>query len=48
MAKHNEGKKLGKRRERLQRRQMSCNTTRNDSKVKNPLAYRMPGSMKGK
>lgn len=41
-------RQLGKRRERLHARQMSCNITRKDSKVKNPEAFRMPGSMKGK
>lgn len=45
MAKHSEGKKLGK---RLQARQMSRDATVKDSKVKNPAAFRMPGSMKGK
>jgi hypothetical protein len=43
--KHQEGKKLGKRRERLNRRQTAWSATVKG--IKNPAAYRMPGSMKG-
>lgn len=43
---NNAGKPYTKKAARLNRRQLACDATRKSMKGGNPLAFRMPGSMK--